>query len=57
MIEVENLGKTYVEEPVVRDLSFFVPEGQVLGFLGPNGAGTTTVMTIGRETGGFTVGR
>jgi ABC-2 type transport system ATP-binding protein len=46
MIEVENLGRTYVEEPVVRDLSFFVPEGQVLGFLGPNGAGKTTVMRM-----------
>ncbi len=46
MIEVENLGKTYVKEPVVRDLSFFVPEGQVLGFLGPNGAGKTTVMRM-----------
>ena len=46
MIEVENLGKTYVEEPVVRELSFFVPEGQVLGFLGPNGAGKTTVMRM-----------
>jgi ABC-2 type transport system ATP-binding protein len=46
MIEVENLSKTYVDEPVVRDLSFFVPEGQVLGFLGPNGAGKTTVMRM-----------
>ena len=46
MIEVENLGKTFVAEPVVRDLSFFVPEGQVLGFLGPNGAGKTTVMRM-----------
>ncbi len=46
MIEVENLGKTYVDKPVVRDLSFFVPEGQVLGFLGPNGAGKTTVMRM-----------
>ena len=31
---------------MVRDLSFFVPEGQVLGFLGPNGAGKTTVMRM-----------
>jgi ABC-2 type transport system ATP-binding protein len=46
MIEVENLSKTYVAEPVVKDLSFFVPEGQVLGFLGPNGAGKTTVMRM-----------
>ncbi len=46
MIEVENLGKTYVDVPVVEGLSFFVPEGQVLGFLGPNGAGKTTVMRM-----------
>jgi len=46
MIEVEHLTKTYVDEPVVRDLSFFVPEGQVLGFLGPNGAGKTTAMRM-----------
>jgi len=46
MIEVENLSKTYVAEPVVKDLSFFVPEGQVLGFLGPHGAGKTTVMRM-----------
>ncbi len=46
MIEVENLGKTYVDTPVVDGLSFFVPEGQVLGFLGPNGAGKTTAMRM-----------
>ena len=46
MIEVENLSKTYVDEPVVRGLSFFVPEGQILGFLGPNGAGKTTAMRM-----------
>ncbi|MFV2072713.1 MAG: ATP-binding cassette domain-containing protein [Thermoanaerobaculales bacterium] len=46
MIEVENLSKTFVDVPVVRDLSFFVPEGQVLGFLGPNGAGKTTAMRM-----------
>jgi len=46
MIEVENLSKVYVETPAVSDLSFFVPEGQVLGFLGPNGAGKTTAMRM-----------
>ncbi len=46
MIEVEHLSKTYVDTPVVDDLSFFVPEGQVLGFLGPNGAGKTTTMRM-----------
>jgi len=46
MIEVEHLSKTFVDVPVVDDLSFFVPEGQVLGFLGPNGAGKTTTMRM-----------
>jgi len=46
MIEVEHLSKVYVDVPVVDDLTFFVPEGQVLGFLGPNGAGKTTAMRM-----------
>ena len=46
MIEVEHLTKVYVDVAVVDDLSFFVPEGQVLGFLGPNGAGKTTAMRM-----------
>ncbi len=46
MIEVERLSKTYVDVAVVDDISFFVPEGQVLGFLGPNGAGKTTTMRM-----------
>ena len=46
MIEVEHLTKVYMDTPVVDDLSFFVPEGQVLGFLGPNGAGKTSTMRM-----------
>ncbi len=46
MIEVEGLTKVFVDETVVDDVSFFVPEGQVLGFLGPNGAGKTTAMRM-----------
>ncbi|MCK5378200.1 MAG: ATP-binding cassette domain-containing protein [Acidobacteria bacterium] len=46
MIEVENLSKVYVDTPAVDDVTFFVPEGQVLGFLGPNGAGKTTAMRM-----------
>jgi ABC-2 type transport system ATP-binding protein len=46
MIEVEKLTKIFVDTPVVDDISFFVPEGQVLGFLGPNGAGKTTAMRM-----------
>ncbi|MDR0663085.1 MAG: ATP-binding cassette domain-containing protein [Spirochaetaceae bacterium] len=46
MIEVRNLVKKYGAVPAVRDVSFTLPDGQVLGFLGPNGAGKTTVMKI-----------
>jgi len=46
MIEVEKLSKIYVDVPVVDDLTFFVPEGQVMGILGPNGAGKTTAMRM-----------
>ena len=46
MIEVENLTKVFVDTPAVDDVTFFVPEGQVLGFLGPNGAGKTTAMRM-----------
>ena len=46
MIEVEHLSKVFVDTAVVDDVTFFVPEGQVLGFLGPNGAGKTTAMRM-----------
>ncbi|MDR1149320.1 MAG: ATP-binding cassette domain-containing protein [Spirochaetaceae bacterium] len=46
MIEVHNLVKKYGGFEAVKDVSFTLPDGQVLGFLGPNGAGKTTVMKI-----------
>ena len=46
MIAVEHLTKYYGEYPAVRDVSFEVPRGRVVGFLGPNGAGKSTTMRI-----------
>jgi ABC-2 type transport system ATP-binding protein len=46
MINVSNLTKYYGDYAAVRDVSFDVPSGRVVGFLGPNGAGKTTTMRI-----------
>ena len=39
MIEVSHLTKRYRDLVAVDDLSFTVGKGEVVGFLGPNGAG------------------
>ncbi len=44
MIEVAGLTKLYGEFAAVRDLSFTVQPGTVLGLVGPNGAGKTTTL-------------
>ncbi len=46
LIEVEKLSKSYGGKRGIIDVSFSVPEGEVVGFLGPNGAGKTTTIRI-----------
>jgi ABC-2 type transport system ATP-binding protein len=46
MIHVQNLTKYYGDYAAVRDVSFDVEKGRVVGFLGPNGAGKSTTMRI-----------
>lgn len=46
MIHAENLTKIYGNTEAIRDLSFQVHKGEILGFLGPNGSGKTTTMRI-----------
>jgi ABC-2 type transport system ATP-binding protein len=43
MIEVQNLSKRYPTRLAVDDVTFSVREGEIVGFLGPNGAGFTTM--------------
>jgi len=46
MIEAKGLSKFYESFVAVENVSFSVPEGQVVAFLGPNGAGKSTTMRI-----------
>lgn len=46
MIEVSGLTKSYGKSRGIDNISFSIPEGQIVGFLGPNGAGKTTTMNI-----------
>jgi multidrug/hemolysin transport system ATP-binding protein len=46
MIEIQNLRKSYGRVEAVRDISFYVKQGDLFAFLGPNGAGKSTTIDI-----------
>ena len=52
MLEACSLTKYHGALPAVRDVSFTVGPGQILGYLGPNGSGksTTARMLVGLIT-------
>ncbi len=46
-IEAHGLTKRFGELLAVEDISLEMAEGEVLAFLGPNGAGHTNVLEYG----------
>jgi ABC-2 type transport system ATP-binding protein len=46
VITVEHLTKEFGAIRAVQDVSFTVPAGAIVGLLGPNGSGKTTVMRV-----------
>ena len=46
IIETHNLSKTYGNQVAVNDLTFSIEEGEIFGFLGPNGSGKTTTLLM-----------
>ena len=46
MIEIQNVTKRYGAKCAVDDVTFTIKKGEVLGFLGRNGAGKSTTMNI-----------
>lgn len=45
-IIVKKLNKSYGQKPVIKDLSFSVFQGEIVGLLGANGAGKSTTINI-----------
>lgn len=45
-LKIENLKKTFGGVVAVNDVSFSVPQGTLLGIIGPNGSGKTTTVNL-----------
>ncbi len=61
VIEAEGVAKAFPEKPLFRDLSFSLPPNGIVGVIGPNGVGKTTLfrLIMGLEqpdAGTFSVG-
>lgn len=44
VLEVEHLSKSFGERELIRDLSFTLPQNGIVGVIGPNGVGKTTLF-------------
>ncbi|MGP1275263.1 MAG: energy-dependent translational throttle protein EttA [Caulobacterales bacterium] len=51
VVEFDNVTKAFGDKLLIKDLTFKLPPGGVVGVIGPNGAGKTTLfkMIVGEE--------
>jgi ABC-2 type transport system ATP-binding protein len=46
MLEIKNLSKHFGSQAAVKDVSFTIGRGEIVGFLGPPGAGKSTTLKL-----------
>ena len=46
MLSVQGVSRRFGERVAVDDVTFDVPQGRMVGFVGGNGAGKTTTMRM-----------
>lgn len=46
ILDVSNLGLTIENHQILQDISFEVEEGEIIGIIGPNGSGKTSLFNV-----------
>ena len=46
MITIKDLGFSYGDTPVLKNITMTLEEGRIYGLLGENGVGKTTLLTL-----------
>ena len=46
VLSVKNVSKSFDDKKIVDDVSFDIPKGKIVGLLGKNGSGKTTILKM-----------
>lgn len=46
VLEIKNIHKKYLSHSVLEGVGFSIPRGKIVGLLGPNGCGKTTILKL-----------